>query len=121
MVTVIGDDNKLNLVGDRTTLEFQISEASPEVLVDDINLFFNNGVDVTEITAVFSSNTVRYDIIGIENGDEGNYTLVANNPAGSSEATVVLEVQGIVNLVFPNHYHSVLVDFSMCMLTAWNA
>lgn len=103
MVTVVGDDNKLILVGERTTIEFQISEASPEVLEDDINLFFNNGVDVTELTAlvtgaddIFSSNTVRYNIIGIENGDEGNYTLVASNPAGSSEATILLEVQGIV-------------------------
>lgn len=98
-VTVVGNIYVLALVGGLTDIEFQISEASPEVSIDDINLLFDNGVDVMDVAfqdIVDGNNllTVRYSLVGVRNEDEGNYTLIARNPAGGGEATIAIQVQG---------------------------
>ena len=103
-VRVVGDDNLLGIVGGITTLMFDISEASPEVDTNDISLLFDNGADVTDVIGnldianavnpdVLSSTFVRYTFI-VDDGDEGNYTLIAINAAGRGEDTVAVQVEG---------------------------
>ncbi len=84
-------------------LEFQIDDASPEVQIDDITLLFDNGLTTVDITAdimpeasdILTSTTVRYNLIGILDEDEGNYTLIASNPSGIDQATIALTIQGM--------------------------
>ena len=99
---VVSDNDLLALVGGLAVLEFQIFNASPEVMIENIMLLFDDGTNIVDITAdisgtddILTSTVVQYNLIGIVNQDEGNYTLVASNPAGGVEATITLEVQGV--------------------------
>lgn len=95
---VDGEHAILALVGELVELQYLINEASPVVLIQDITLLFSNGENVVNITAnigvTVTPSQVTYRIVGIGHSDEGNYTLVAVNAAGSSKATISIEVQG---------------------------
>lgn len=97
-VIVDSDQDVLVLVGGITILEFLINDASPSVLIQDITLLFDNGENVIDVTAdirgTITPSRVTHEIVSVEHDDEGNYTLIAINAAGRSQATISIEVQG---------------------------
>lgn len=100
-VSVIGSNSVLGVVGDSITLSFNILNASPMVDTSDIQwTFTSNSAVTTVITGVstngysFSMNLLVLTIIGLTHGHEGNYTLRATNPAGISQATITLQIEG---------------------------
>lgn len=89
----------LGLVGSDETLEFTITRAFPQVLPQDIILTFNNNSDISEDIsdmAYINGSLVILNITDIQNENEGLYTVVASNPAGSDRANITLKVQGNV-------------------------
>ena len=63
----------------------------------DIRLTFTNssGIseDISELADINDSSVVL-NIAGIQNEDEGLYTVTASNPAGSDSSTITFEVEG---------------------------
>ena len=87
----------MGLVGDNETLVFTITRAFPQVRPNDIQLIFTNSsninIDISDLADI-DGNVLVLSIMNIQNEDEGLYTVVASNPAGSDNATVRFEVEG---------------------------
>ena len=114
-VLVFGVDSVVGIVGRSVTLSFNITDDFPKVNNDGIRWLFNNGINITDITGLdtddgysFSTNLHSLTLTDIDALNEGNYTLMANNDAGTSEATIELNVEGKL----------VVVYFVMLFLTA---
>lgn len=102
-VQTFGPGSVLGVVGLTVTLSFNITNDSPQVTEDGIRWIFNNGITTTDITGLsgrfsFSDDLQSLTIIGIGASDEGNYTLVATNSAGSNRAVIDLQVEGIYSI-----------------------
>ena len=77
-------------------LEFNISGDVPPVSLDNIRWTFNDIELMEDIGGriTFSENRLSLTITNLNLSDEGVYTLTATNPAGSSSASIFLDVQG---------------------------
>ena len=90
----------LGVVGENVALSFNITNDDPRVTTDGIQWIFTNSEGSTDITGLnideftFSGDLLSLKIIGVSHDNEGNYTLIARNPAGSAQSTVSLEVEG---------------------------
>lgn len=82
-----------------------ITNAYPDVTPDNIKWTFNNGQNIIDITRLttngfsFSMDLLSLSIVGISASREGNYTLTATNNAGSGQASIELEVEGMCEIL----------------------
>ena len=79
------------------TLQFNISQDLPPVLPTDIQWIFNE-TDITKINDTarysFSEDMLSLTINMLALSDEGVYTMIAFNPAGSDSDQILLNVEG---------------------------
>ena len=100
-MSAVGSASALGVVGSEVTLSFMITDAYPDVTPDNIKWTFNNGQNISDITGLttngfsFSMDLLSLSIVGISARHEGNYTLTATNNAGSGQASIELEVEGM--------------------------
>ena len=89
------------------TLNFTISDASPEVQTENIKWTFRdlngNSFNIPtnlltttffNLMGVFSSDRLSLTLSGLTNDFEGTYTMTATNEAGSDSATVEMVIEG---------------------------
>ena len=90
--------NIVGLIKNDITLYFSIEEASPQVLLEDIQWTYD-GADLQEDGehVFFSVDRLAVTITNLSLSDEGVYSLVATNPAGSDSATIAVDVQGMLH------------------------
>lgn len=91
----------MGVVNRSINLTFVIERSSPEVSLDDITWIFTNNTGESQQISnsskrVFSSDYRSLTLTRIQHEDEGQYTLIASNPAGTNLATINLTVQGNV-------------------------
>ena len=88
--------------GHNTTLKFNITEASPDVISEDIDWTFT-GERFYGREDIISDNDTRYSfsadrrsltIFNLTTNDAGEYRLTAKNAAGSNYDALRLDVQG---------------------------
>lgn len=78
------------------TLTVNVMEDNPLVTPSGIKWFHNNSVLVSGPRIIFSSNRLSVTISNLMLSDEGTYTVIADNPAGSDSSSIFLDVEGIV-------------------------
>lgn len=111
----MGSVSALGVVGSGVTLSFMITNAYPDVAPNNIKWTFNNGQNISDITGLttngfsFSMDLLSLSIVGISSRHEGNYTLTATNNAGSGQASIELEVEGMCEklstfVIYLSHY-----------------
>ena len=96
---ILPDNNMPKVVavdGSSAEVVFRITEDIP--LVDDRDVSPNftryDGILSSSFTFTKTGSELRFSISSVDiYEDEGNYTVFASNPAGSSESTVYLDVQ----------------------------
>ena len=77
------------------TLEFNITNDEPRVTLDDITWLMNDTLLINRSRVSFSANRLSVTIDNLTLSDEGNYTLIACNPAGTDRDSVFLNIIGI--------------------------
>ena len=87
------------MVNNSAVIMFDITRDSPPVPLGNIRWLFNNTpINNRSISLYdqysFSSDLLTLTISNIQHSDEGNYTMVATNRAGTDSDTVFLEVEG---------------------------
>ena len=88
--------------GRRTTLNFAITQASPEVMPENIEWIFESEclgkTDVVNTSENghynFSQDRHSLTILNLTINDAGSYTLRATNPAGINSTALLLEIEG---------------------------
>lgn len=75
-------------------MEFKISSAKPLVSAGNIYWQFNGMILESSNRLEFSDSKLSLQIYNLTLSDEGNYTLVASNPAGVGSAYIFLNVEG---------------------------
>ena len=81
--------------GSSITLIFTITEDNPPVVLDEIQWLFNGTVLSAGNRVSFSMDRRSVTITQLQVLlDEGIYTLIATNPAGTTSASIFLNVQG---------------------------
>lgn len=89
-------DSVIGVAGRSITLTFNITEDNPTVLPNDIQWLFNGTeLMIPASRGSFSRNRHSLTIHNLSLTDEGTYTLVAINPAGTSQASLYLDVEGM--------------------------
>ena len=101
---LINTDNPLGVVNQSVTLTFSIVDASPQVILDNIQWMFNDTVinNFTEpllLEHIFSPDLLSLTLTNVQHSDQGYYSLTATNEAGTNTASIFLEVEGNV-LIF---------------------
>jgi hypothetical protein len=88
-------DTQIAKDGDfQALVEFDLSNDVPPVLPEDIIPSFTRYDGVSAASFNFSKDRVTFNVSPVQLcEDEGNYSVVVRNPAGSSTATVYLDVQ----------------------------
>ena len=77
-------------------LQFLIENANPPVLPKDIQwMFAGSELQEDGKHVVFSADRLSVTITNLSLSDEGVYSLMATNPAGSDSATIMVDVQGM--------------------------
>ena len=91
-------ENVVALIRNNVTLQFSIENASPPVSLEDIQWMFA-GAELQEDGehVVFSASRLSVTITNLSLSDEGAYSLMASNPAGSDSATIMVDVQGMIH------------------------
>ena len=96
---ILPDSNMPKVVavnGFSAEVVFRITEDIPLVDDRDISSSFTryDGIPSSSLTFTKTGSELRLSISSVDiYEDEGNYTVFASNPAGSSESTVYLDVQ----------------------------
>ena len=95
--TVVSDlSTYLGVVHESVTISFKILHASPLVNITNIQWFFNDTrLTSSESRYNFSSDLLSLIINTLQHSDEGVYTLIASNEAGTNSTSVFLEIEGI--------------------------
>ena len=98
---LIDTDNPLGVVNQSVTLTFSIVDASPQVILDNIQWMFNDTVinNFTEpllLEHIFSPDLLSLTLTNVQHSDQGYYSLTATNEAGTNTTSVFLEVEGNV-------------------------
>ena len=95
-------ENIVGLIKNDITLRFSIEDASPPILLEDIQWSFD-GAELQEDGEhlFFSVDRLAVTIVNLSLSDEGVYSLMATNPAGSDSATIRVDVQGMLNCCKP--------------------
>ena len=90
--------NIVGLIKNDITLHFSIKDASPPVLLEDIQWSYD-GAELREDEehVLFSVDRLAVTITNLSLSDEGVYSLMATNPAGSDSATITMDVQGVLD------------------------
>ena len=90
-------ENITSLIKNNITLNFSIEADSPPVLLEDIQWSYD-GVELQEDGehVLFSVDRLAVTITNLSLSDEGVYSLMATNPAGSDSATITVDVQGML-------------------------
>ena len=89
--------NVTALIKNDIILQFSIENASPPVLLEDIQWTFS-GAELQEDGehVIFLVDRLSVTITNLSLSDEGGYSLMATNPAGSDSATIRVDVQGML-------------------------
>ncbi|XP_019853400.1 PREDICTED: hemicentin-1-like [Amphimedon queenslandica] len=108
--TVVSDSSTyLGVVHGSVTISFMILYASPVVNVTNIQWFFNDTrLTGSESNYNFSSDLLSLSISNLQHSDEGLYTLVASNEAGTNSTSVFLEIEAAPEIVLPPNNSSIL-------------
>ena len=99
LVTAVSSSPLTGTQGTSVTLQFSVSDDLPSVNSSDIVWRFTPfGSSAMQLNAsneryIFSDNMLSLTIGGLAVSDEGRYTLEATTIAGSSSATIFLDVQ----------------------------
>ena len=110
MVLSLMEDPLLSIVNGTAVIVFSIAEDYPSVPLSNIkwmlnNVLINNGLDPLYDQYSFSSDLLTLTISNVQHSDEGNYTMVATNRAGTDSDTVFLEVEGKKVHVMSNQWY----------------
>ena len=99
-VAPVTNTRNVLLWGEPFTISFTVTHAQPVVIPDGITWTFNSasGGNTTTLTSnsrfSFSTDRMALTISSIALEDEGVYTMKAENPGGTDEASVEVEVRG---------------------------
>ena len=84
------------MVNQSVTLTFSIVDASPQVILDNIQWMFNDAVINNFTEHIFSPDLLSLTLTNVQHSDQGYYSLTATNEAGTNTTSVFLEVEGNV-------------------------
>ena len=84
----------IGVIGRSTTLTFNIIEDNPIVIPDDIQWLLNDNELHAGGRISFSIYKRSIIISRLQLLDEGVYTLIASNAAGTSRSSIYLDVEG---------------------------
>ena len=88
--------NIVGLIKNDITLHFSIEDASPPVLLEDIQWSYDRAeLQEDGEHVLFSVDKLAVTITNLSLSDEGVYSLMATNPAGSDSATITMDVQSM--------------------------
>ena len=99
-VLVVTQD-PVGVVNRSVTLSFLIDEASPLVQLYNIQWLFNDTIVLNNGTQAISSNHIispdglSLTLTDIQHSDQGTYTVIATNEAGTNSSDIFLQVEGI--------------------------
>ena len=85
----------VGVVNQSATITFAIINAFPSVSLQNIQWMFNNTVIRSSPRYMFSSSRLSLTIFNLQHSDEGYYSMMATNEAGSNTSSVFLEIEGI--------------------------
>lgn len=84
------------IVSDNITLKFVLTDSGvPPLLPNDTQWIFN-GIELLEeeTNIIFSDDRLSLTLSNLTFANEGNYTIIITNPAGTDSATLFLDVEG---------------------------
>ena len=84
------------MVNQSVTLTFSIVDASPQVILDNIQWMFNDAVINNFTEHIFFPDLLSLTLTNVQHSDQGYYSLTATNEAGTNTTSVFLEVEGNV-------------------------
>ena len=93
-------EDPVGVVNRSVTLSFTIDQASPVVSVENIVWLFNDSTILNDGLQslldghVFSSDLLNLTLTNVQHSDQGFYSLVATNEAGTNSSVIFLEVEG---------------------------
>ena len=103
----------VGVVNRSTTISFNIDQASPTVVLQNIewrfndNTILNNGSQAILVDQMFSSDLLSLTLTNIQNSNQGYYSLIATNEAGTDSSEIFLEVEGII--LYKYLYYSIII------------
>ena len=98
----------VGVVGSNVTLQFNITGDIPPVNSSDIYWFINGSSLRVNERFMFSTDRLSLTITDLSFHDEGSYHLTASNPAGTSNNSIYVDIQGknvllsycVLNIIF---------------------
>lgn len=89
-VVTRGPSPIVGVVGSNITIQFNITGDIPPV--NSSNIYWS--INGSNERFIFSADRLSLTIIELSFHDEGSYGLTATNPAGTSNNTIYLDIQG---------------------------
>lgn len=99
VVSLVAPSPIIGVLNKSVTIQFNITMDNPKVTPDDIEWLFNGTLIQEDGQKVFFSSTkLLITINNLTLSDEGVYTLIAGNPAGTDRADAFLDIKGILKI-----------------------
>ena len=94
--SLVNDSIIYGVVSENVTIQFVLTNAGvPPIISNDTQWFFNGSESLEEDSGIiFSDDRLSLTLTNLSFTNEGNYTIVITNPAGTDSATLFLDVEG---------------------------
>ncbi len=103
-------NNPVGVVNRSLTISFNIDQASPTVLLQNIEWHFNdstvlnNGSQAILVDQMFSTDLLSLTLTNIQHSNQGYYSMTATNEAGTNRSEIFLQVEGTYITQYKDYY-----------------